>query len=660
MANSFSMIDQQTIDRIIEAADIVDVVGDFVTLKKRGANYLGLCPFHNEKTPSFSVSPTRGIYKCFGCSKGGNSVNFIMEHERLSWPEALKFLAKKYHIEVKETERTPEMIAQETERESLLIVSEFAQKYFTDILFNNKEGQAIGYSYFMQRGMSEVTIKKFQLGYSPEEKDVFTKYALSKGYNIDYLVKTGLTIQKENWRVDRFNGRVIFPVHNISGRVIAFGARTLKTDKSAAKYLNSPESEIYIKSKILYGLFFAKKTIIENDKCYLVEGYTDVISLHQAGIENVVASSGTSLTTEQIRSVKRFTNNITVLYDGDLAGIKASIRGIDMILEEGMDVKVLLFPDGEDPDSYSHKLSSSEFMDFIRQNETDFIVFKTKLLIAEAKRDPVKKTTLIKDIVDSISIIGDAIKRSVYIKECSSQMEIDEHVLLNEVNKIRRKIRQGKIDEKSSSVEPAETGTTQVEQPAASFHTYEHEERELVRLLLFYGKHGLFTMEHDHEKDKIEIQAETISVSDFIIKEILNDELEFNIPPYKKIFDEFQQHRMQGDVPDVKYFVNHPDNEIMQTSVTILSKVYPLSKIHAAGGAFVESEDLKLKEIVPKAVFEYKNKVLLTRIKGIQSMMKKAQDDHDFVMFAELQETFMGYFELKKKLAKLLGGRTII
>lgn len=649
------MIDQPTIDRIIETADIVDVVGDFVTLKRRGANYLGLCPFHNEKTPSFSVSPSRGIYKCFGCSKGGNSVNFIMEHEHLSWPEALKYLAKKYNIEVRETEQTPEMIAQETERESLLIVSEFAQKYFTEILNTHRDGQAIGYSYLKQRGISDLLIKKFQLGYSTDVKDAFTNHAIKNGYNLEFLVKTGLTIQKEDWKIDRFGGRVIFPVHNVTGRVIAFGGRTLKTDKTVAKYLNSPESEIYVKSKVLYGLFFAKKSIIENDKCFLVEGYTDVISMHQAGIENVVASSGTSLTTEQIRLIKRFTNKITVLYDGDLAGIKASMRGIDMILEEGMDVKVLLFPDGEDPDSYSHKLSSSEFIEYIKTNETDFITFKTKLLVADVKNDPIKKSALIKDIVESVSIISDAIKRSVYIRECSSIMEIDEQALYTEVNKLRGKNRLKKLEEKTTS--DIESAKEDPEQTRIPTYAFEEEERELTRLLLFYGNHEIPNAEIAGETEADTTHTDT--VAKYIIRQVLNDELEFTIPVYKKIFDHFQQLLMDGIEPETKIFVNHPDHNIVQATATILSRVYPLSRIHAHGGAYVESELDKLKEIVPKTVFEYKSKVISVKLKEIQIKMKRAQEEKNFELFAELQSNFMIYTELKKKVAKLLGGRTI-
>ena len=438
------MIDPQTIERIYESAQITEVVQDFISLKRRGVNYLGLCPFHGEKTPSFTVSPVKGIYKCFGCGKGGNSVNFIMEHETLSYYEALKYLAKKYHIEVVEKQESPEEIAQKNERESLVVISEFAGKYFHDTLNNHSEGKAIGLSYFKERGIREDMIQRFQLGYSLEKRDAFTETAQKNGYKLEYLIKTGLTIERETHPFDRFAGRVIFPIHSISGQVIGFGGRILKTDKNLAKYLNSPESEIYHKSRVLYGMFQAKKTIVQRDKCFLVEGYTDVISMHQAGIENVVASSGTSLTEDQIRLIKRFTNNLTILYDGDAAGIKAAIRGIDMVLEQGLNVKVLLLPDGEDPDSFSRNQSASEVMKFIEENEVDFVLFKTKLLMKEAKNDPIQRASLISDIVRSIAIIPDAITRSVYVKECGGLLLTEESVLFNEIIKIRR----GKFEQK--------------------------------------------------------------------------------------------------------------------------------------------------------------------------------------------------------------------
>jgi DNA primase len=409
------MIDRPTIERILDAAQIVDVIQEFVPLKKRGANYLGLCPFHNEKTPSFTVSPSKEIFKCFGCGKVGNAVNFIMEHEHLTYPEALKFLARKYHIEVVEKELTQEEIEKQNERESLLVVTSYAARQFSENLFQSDEGISVGLTYFKERGFRQNTLKKFEVGYSFEKRDAFSRKALDDGHRKDFLLKTGLSIEHEDHIFDRFSGRIMFPIHSLSGQVLGFGGRILKTDARAAKYLNSPESEIYHKSRILYGIFHARKAITQEDKCYLVEGYTDVMSLHEANIENVVASSGTSLTQEQVRLIKRFTPNITILYDGDPAGIKASIRGIDIVLEEGMNVKIVLLPDGEDPDSYSKKTSIEEFTRFLKDNETDFIRFKTQLLLEEAASDPVKKANLIRDIVRTIAVIPESITRTVYI-----------------------------------------------------------------------------------------------------------------------------------------------------------------------------------------------------------------------------------------------------
>jgi len=446
------LIPKDTIDKIVEAARVEEVIGDFITLKKRGANLLGLCPFHGEKTPSFTVSPAKGIYKCFGCGKAGNSVNFIMEHESMTYPEALRYLAKKYNIEVVEKETTPEEQALQNERESLYIVSSFAQKHFSENLWTTDEGMSIGLGYFRERGFTDETIKKFQLGYSSEERKAFTRAALHAGYKADYMVKTGLSILSDRYKseegeikidhlFDRYSGRVIFPIHNVTGRPIGFGGRILNNDKKLAKYVNSPQSDIYDKSKVLYGLYFAKKQIVQEDNCYMVEGYTDVISMHQAGIENVVSSSGTSLTVEQIKLVHRFTNNLTILYDGDYAGIKASFRGIDLILEEGMNVKVLLFPDGDDPDSYAKKHTGEEVRAFIKKNSLDFIKFKTNLLFEEAKNNPTQKAALIKEIIESIAIIPDAITRNEYITACSNMLHTDEQTLVFQVKNLREKTR---------------------------------------------------------------------------------------------------------------------------------------------------------------------------------------------------------------------------
>lgn len=436
------MIDQATIDRIMDAAQITDVVSDFVTLRKRGVNYVGLCPFHDDKTPSFYVSPSKGLCKCFACGKGGNAVHFIMEHEQLTYPEALRYLARKYGIEIKERELSNEEKQAQSERESLFVVNQFARDYFQNILHNHVDGRSIGMAYFHSRGFRDDIIEKFQLGYCTDSHDAFAQEALKKGYKKEFLVKTGLCYETDDHRLrDRFWGRVIFPVHTLSGKVVAFGGRVLAaaTKGVKVKYVNSPESEIYHKSNELYGIYFAKQAIVKQDRCFLVEGYTDVISMHQSGVENVVASSGTALTTQQIKMIHRFTNNMTVLYDGDAAGIKASIRGIDMLLEEGMNIKVCLLPDGDDPDSFARKHNATEFQAFINEHETDFIRFKTNLLLKDAGRDPIKRAELISNLVQSISVIPEAIVRDVYIKECAQLLHVEDRLLVNEVAKRREK-----------------------------------------------------------------------------------------------------------------------------------------------------------------------------------------------------------------------------
>ena len=499
------LISRDTIQTILETAQIDEVVGDFVSLKKRGVNYLGLCPFHNEKTPSFTVSPAKGIFKCFGCGKAGNSVNFIMEHEHFSYPEALKYLAKKYQIEIEEKEQTPEEIKLLNERETLLHITEFAQKHFTENLFESEEGKAIGLTYFKERGFFIETIRKFQLGYSPEKWDNFTETALKSGYKEENLIKTGLSIKKEDGSLyDRFRGRVIFPIHGLSGKVIGFTSRILSADTNKPKYVNSPESEIYNKSKTLYGIFFAKNAIVANDNCFLVEGNTDVISLFQGGIENVVASSGTSLTAEQIKLIKRYTYNITILYDGDKAGIKASIRGVDMILEEGMNVKVVIFPDGEDPDSYARNNSPSALKKYISESATDFIHFKVKLLADEAANDPIKKANLIKEIVSSISLIPDNITRSVYVKECHHLLDVSEQILINEVNKILKKKFKKETDTKEELL-PEPDEFIQEKQVETDDLNSESQEYHIIELLFSYGNKEVTTgyLEEDEEKTEI-------------------------------------------------------------------------------------------------------------------------------------------------------------
>lgn len=637
------MIEQSIIDRVIETAEITEVIQDFITLKRRGANFLGLCPFHNEKTPSFTVSPAKGIFKCFGCGKGGNSVSFIMEHEHLSFTEAIKYLAKKYNIEIVEKELSEEDIKQRNERESLLIVTAFAQKYFSEILEKHPDGKAIGKSYFLERGFTENIIEKFQLGYSIDKFDEFTKEALKNGYKLEYLVNSGLSINSNNKSFDRFSGRVIFPIHSISGKVIGFGGRTLKTDKKVAKYLNSPESDIYHKSKVLYGLFFAKKSIVEQDKCYLVEGYTDVISMHQAGIENVVASSGTSLTVEQIRLIKRFTENITILYDGDPAGIKASLRGIDLILEEGLNVKVLLFPEGDDPDSFSKKVSSSEFIQFINQNEKDFITFKTELLINESAKDPVQRARLITDVVSSVAIIPDRITRSLFIKECSRLLKVDEQVLYYETTRIRRK----KIEQQRGAKYDIEIPTKQaIKQVDDILQEHQTSETELIRLLLNFGNEVLFTDDESHE----------ISVATYIISELENDEIELSNENYKLIYSESVKLLDEtGEVSD-KYFVNHPNPKISKIAVDMLTETYGLSKIWEKRETLIETEKMKLKEIVPETIIAFKNSLIIQELKSIEHKLSNTVDEKEI---NELVERYIKLKEIHKLIAKKLGNRII-
>lgn len=608
------MIDQHTVDRIIAAADITEVVGDFVTLKKRGVNYLGVCPFHNEKTPSFTVSPSKGIFKCFGCGKGGNAVNFIMEHEHMGYIDALKFLAHKYHIEVVEKEVTPEELQQRNERESLMVVTAYAQRYFSDTLHKHSDGKTIGMAYFRERSFRDDIIEKFQLGYCLDGRDSFTRTAIREGYKLDYLVKTGLTVQHNEDSFDRFQGRVMFPIHSVSGRVIAFGGRILKTDKKLAKYLNSPESEIYHKSGILYGIFHAKKSITQENKCFLVEGYTDVISLHQAGIENVVASSGTSLTIDQIRLIKRFTPNVTILYDGDAAGIKASLRGIDLVLEEGLNVKVTLLPEGEDPDSYARTHSASEVLDYIAKNETDFIAFKTRLLLDEAKTDPIKRAGLISDIVRSIAVIPDSITRSVYIKECSRLLDIQENVIYTEIASQRKKKMEQVMGRTHTEAE------VKLTPPLPGFISNifcEEQEKEIVYFMLRFGNIVFW----EPEEENAEIQS--ITVGQYIINEIQNDDLEFKNLIYQKIFNEYQsQLNINPDI-DSRYFVNHPDSQISQIAVDFLSTPHRLSKIWAKHQAFDEDEVEFLHRAVPKAIIVYKTKVMQLAIKKLHEELGK-------------------------------------
>lgn len=649
------MIDKATIDRIFNAADIVEVISEFVSLKKAGQNYRGLSPFKSEKTPSFFVSPSKGIFKCFSTGKGGNVVAFLMENEKLSYPEALRYLAKKYNIEIIEKEESAHEIQQKNERESLLSVNLFACQYYMETLLST-EGKAIGLSYFTERGFREDIIRKFQLGYAREDKNAFTKTATDKSYKLDYLIKTGLTVQREQYTFDRFHGRVMFPIHGLTGQILGFGGRIMKSDEKTAKYINSPESEVYHKSDILYGLYFARQSVLKNDKCYMVEGYTDVISMHQSGIENVVASSGTSLTEDQIRLIKRFTNNLTILYDGDSAGIKAAIRGIDMVLEQGLNVKVLLLPDGEDPDSFSHKHSSTEVLDFIARNESDFVLFKTRLLMDDAKNDPIKKATLITDIVRSVAIIPEAIVRNVYIKECSSILRTDEALLYSEVLRLRR----NKF-EQLNNIKLPETrisqATTISKTPVQRTYEFELQEREIIRLLLNYGNHILFQGQHENSKDKW-----IVTVAEYIITEIKNDEIELQHPVFKQIFDEYSHFYWQKSDLAEEYFTRHPDKEVNSTVADLLTRRYNLSKklFSKNASVYIETEDMKLQEIVPSIVLDFKSKKVLSLLKEIQLKLLDAQESNDFEKLEELQMQIQSLNNIKKTFAVNQGGRTIL
>ncbi len=635
------MIKPDTIQNILDAVRIEEVINDFVPLKKRGVNYLGLCPFHNEKTPSFVVSPSKGIFKCFGCGKSGNAVGFIMEHEHYSYPEALKYLANKYGIEVEEEEMTPEMKEEFDERERMFLLNGFMSEHFQKNLLETEDGKAIGLTYLKERGFLEATIKKFQLGYAANAWEEYSGYALRNGYKKDILVKTGLSIEKDGKLIDRFKGRVIFPIHNLTGKVIGFGGRILTSEKKTAKYLNSPESEIYNKSKSLYGIYFAKSAIAKADNCYLVEGYTDVISLHQAGIENVVASSGTSLTVEQIKLIKRFTNNITILYDGDTAGIKASFRGIDLILEQGMNVKIVLFPEGEDPDSYVRSHRKSEIDEFITKQSSDFITFKTKLLLEETVGDPGKKAELIREIVLSVSKIPDGITRNVYIKECSAVMDIPEQTLMNELNKLLRQKYRTRLKKRDiPEVDVEETvDKEKLRQIEIDPFGTRNIEKEVLRLALLYGNRIINVTSIDIETNET-VVTET-DVSSYIVNEIKDDKIKFENEVYQKIIDIISEKVSKKQLVSEKEFINMEDDEITSAVIDVLATPYELSKNWEKHKIFVETEESDLSNTVVKTVLSLRVKNILREIKKLQENLKN-ETDH-----AKQQIIMMEIFALK-------------
>jgi len=644
------MINRETIDKIMDTARIEEVVGDFVHLKKRGTSLIGNCPFHGEKTPSFHVSVTKGIYKCFGCGKGGDSVRFIMDHEKYSYPEALKFLAQKYNIEVEETVESVQDVEAQNARESLYIVSQFAANFFENQLWNSDEGKAIGLSYFKERGFREDILKKFNLGYSPDVWDALTQDAVKNKHAEEYLEKTGLAIRNDKGKLyDRFRGRVMFPIHNFTGRVIGFGGRTLKTDKNVPKYVNSPESDIYHKSNVLYGLFHAKKAIRDQDNCYLVEGYADVLSVHQAHIENVVASSGTSLTIEQIRLIGRFTQNVTILYDGDAAGIKASLRGLDMILEEGLNVKVVSFPAGDDPDSYMHKVGAGAFKSYIEDNRKDFILYKANILLADAGNDPIKRAGIIRDIVESIAKIPDNIKASVFIRECSSLLAIEERVLLSELNtmraaKLKKSSTPGRAQQQSQDLPPdnlfADDGPTQEIATATPPSNDELQEQEIVRLLLAFG-HELVSW------DKID----NMYIGSFIIQNLTDVTFENQL--CKRIIDHYRTEIENGQLPTANQFIKSEDREIADLAITLSSSPHTLSENwYNKHNIYVRDETVNLKATILGGLYHLKKRKV-DRI--LLDLLKEIKKETDVANQEILMQRYSFIKNVEKDISKFLG-----
>ncbi len=690
------MIDQATIDRIMDAAQIYDVVSDFVTLRKRGVNYVGLCPFHDDKTPSFYVSPAKGLCKCFACGKGGNAVHFIMEHEQLTYPEALRFLAKKYGIEIKERELTGEEKAAQSERESLFVVNQWANDYFRRTLRQTEEGRNIGMAYFRSRGFRDDIIEKFQLGYCTESHDAMAREALSKGYKKEYLVKTGLCYETDDHRLrDRFWGRVIFPVHTLSGKVVAFGGRVLAaaTKGVKVKYVNSPESEIYHKSNELYGMYQAKQAIVKQDRCYLVEGYTDVISMHQSGVENVVASSGTALTTQQIKMIHRFTNNLTVLYDGDAAGIKASLRGIDMLLEEGMNIKVCLLPDGDDPDSYARKHNSTEFQDFIKEHETDFIRFKTNLLMEDAGQDPIRRAELISNIVQSISVIPEAIVRDVYIKECAQLLHVEDRLLVSEVAKRREKEAERKAEQRERerrrttadapatasetatpdgipapqaddlppeaaaqtppSAETVDNYISFIPQEGKEGQEFYRYERLILQMVVRYGERVMCNVPDEEGKEI------PVTVIEFVVADLQQDDLAFHNPLHRRMLAEAAEHLHDDGFRAEHYFVAHPDPVISRLSTELISDRYQLSKYHYKNQKIVTDEE-RLYELVPLLTTNFKYAIVGEELKHMMRALQDPAVAHDEAQCNALMKRYSELREVQSLMARRLGDRVVL
>ena len=678
------MIDQPTIDRILDAAQIVDVVSEFVTLRKRGVNFVGLCPFHDDKTPSFYVSPAKGLCKCFACGKGGNVVHFIMEHEQMTYPEALRWLAKKYHIEIKERELTNEEKEAQTVRESLFVVNEFARDYFQNILYNHIDGKSIGMQYFRQRGICDDIVKKFQLGYSTSANDGLAKEAIRKGYKKEFLIKTGLCYEKEDGSIrDRFWGRVIFPWFNISGKILGFGGRVLdsRTKGVSQKYINSPESEIFSKRKELYGIYQAKSAIVKADCVYMVEGYTDVIAMHQCGLSNVVANSGTALAEEQIRLLHRFTSNITLLYDGDEAGIKASIRGIDMLLSEGMNVKVLLLPNGEDPDSFARKHNATEFQQYINEHEENFIRFKTNLLLKDSQNDPIKRAGLIADMAKSIGLIPNEIIRYACLKECAGILNVDEQIIQNEIKKIvlqrKDEYLEKRLKEKVSSdntdimpsypesqpipddglipppEEPLSEASITNYLPTTGWEkmTFYTKETQLVRALIRYGEKTVCCIENENG------QEIPLSVIEYISMDLQQDSLQFQNPLHRQLLEEAENHLNDKEFCTERYFLAHPNPYISKLAADMISDRYRLSKSNEQA---ITKDEERLHELIPHLLIDFKLAILEEdRKRTIQQLNQPdvASNPQQAIL---IMEHYKKLTETLKEMAKRAGDRVIL
>ncbi len=646
-------IPRETVEQILQAARIEEVVGEFVTLKKRGSNLWGNCPFHNEKTPSFSVNPARNIFKCFGCGKAGDSAKFRMEHEHFTYPEALRYLAKKYNIKIEEKQQTAEEIMQQSIREKMFNINEFADKYFVDTLWNTDEGKTIGLEYFRERGYVDPIIQKFHLGYNPDSAhwDAFTEHAKKNGYSEELLEQIGLSIKGSKGLYDRYHGRVMFPIHSLTGRVIGFGGRILTNDKKSPKYQNSPESEIYDKKQTLYGIYFAKNAIARQDECILVEGYFDVLRMHQIGIENVVASSGTSLTMEQIRLVKRYTKNITMLYDGDAAGIHAALRGTDMILSEGMNVRVVVLPPEHDPDTFGKEFSTEYVSNYLKENAKDFIRFKTELLLKDAENDPIKRGQVIRDIVETISVIPDSIFRITYVKECSRLLDMPEQTLTNELNKILRAklkktlgIEDNVVPETdTTTVTPKQEETVEDQLPAGYY-----QERELVRLLLMFGKEMIVDERLNEQKEKV---YEQFSVAQLIIDDLKMDGFVFTNVVNKKIFDIFDKALDEGYIPDDQVFTSNEDETIAQLAADLLFSPYKLDQWDKYS-IFVKQEENNLRTTVLSSLYRYKDLIIEERRKAVEEALKNAtESDDQFILLKQKKDLD----DIRKQINKELG-----